>query len=208
MQDKKECPLCEVSEETIERLKEKPQSPKKKSSLGLKVIVSLLILGLAIFIFYQFFSGSAQEDIFFEGLGVGDLAPDFVSEDIYGNRIALSDFQNEKPVLLVFWATWCGYCAKELPDLKDFAQEYQDEIQTLVVPSGEIKETIKEYIAEKDINFLIVLDETREIWSSYLVRGTPSHFLIDSQREIVTLRPGLASREDLEIMTTMLTEFW
>ena len=54
----------------------------------------------------------------------------------------------------------------------------------------------------------MLLDENREIWNQYLVRGTPAHFLIDSQGKIVSLRPGLASREDLEIMLTMLTEFW
>lgn len=147
-------------------------------------------------------------DILPKGPEVGNLAPDFSSEDVYGNKISLSDFRGKKPVLLVFWATWCGYCAQELPDLKVFTQEHENEIQVLVLSSGENKETIKNYIQEKDVNFLMSLDEDRKIWNQYLIRGTPSHFLIDSSGEIVTLRPGLASREDLEIMMTMLTELW
>ena len=202
---------------------------QKKSPKKFKVIFLIFIIILGGFIFYQlaqsFFPGLIRGeslslrtivkdkggilDMFSpKGLGVGDLAPDFVAEDISGNKTALSDFKNKKPVLLVFWATWCGYCAKELPNLKGFAQDHQKEIQVIAVSSGESKETIKKYIQEKDINFLMLLDENRKIWNQYLVRGTPSHFLIDSSGKIAGIRPGLASREDLEIMMTMLTELW
>ena len=54
----------------------------------------------------------------------------------------------------------------------------------------------------------MLLDKDRTIWSNYLVRGTPSHFLIDSSGKIVTLRPSLVSKGDLEVMVTMLTELW
>lgn len=151
---------------------------------------------------------SILDKILPQGLEVGDLAPDFTSEDVYGNRLSLSGFRDEKPVLLVFWATWCGYCAKELPDLKAFTDEQQNEIQVIAVDSGESRETLKNYIQEKDINFLMLLDEDRKIWNRYFVRGTPSHFFVSSQGKIAALRPGLASKEDLEAMMIMLTELW
>lgn len=220
---KEKCPLCKVSEETIKRLKERPAkgsktAPPKKSSRKFKIWLLIFVFAAGGFVLYQLIGGenltreqsggeemSILDKLLPQSLEVGDLAPDFVSEDVYGNKISLSDFQ---PVLLVFWATWCGYCAKELPDLKNFTRDYQDKIQIIAVSSGESKETIKNYIKEKDVNFLMLLDENREVWNIYLVRGTPSHFLIDTGGKIVTLRPGLASREDLEIMTSMLTELW
>lgn len=196
--------------------------------MKLKVFFVIFIFVIAGFALYQFFlqppqpltrqenqtqseennKSSVLERLFPKALEVGDFAPDFVSEDVYGNKISLSDFRGKIPVLLVFWATWCGYCAKELPDLKAFTQEHQNEIQVIAVSSGEPKETIKDYIEKEDVNFLMVLDEDRKVWNTYLVRGTPSHFLVATSGKIVSLRPGLASREDLEIMTSMLTELW
>lgn len=141
-----------------------------------------------------------------QGLKVGDFVPDFIYQDVSGNRTALSDFRGKKPVLLIFWATWCGYCAQELPDLKTFTQEHQDKIQVIAVASGESKETVKDYIEKEEINFLMLLDEDRRIWNQYFIRGTPSHFLIGEDGKIISLRPGLALKENLETMLTMLKE--
>lgn len=148
--------------------------------------------------------GSILDIFASKALTVDDFAPDFVSKDAYENRVYLSDFQGKKPVLLIFWATWCGFCAKELPDLKAFTREYQNKIQVIAVASGESKETIQDYIQEKSVNFLILLDKDRKIWNQYFIRGTPSHFLIDKSGKIVALRPGLSSKENLEIMLTMM----
>lgn len=176
------------------------------------VLFLIFILILAGFAIYESFGKSLLGERITEenskSIKVGSLAPDFTLEDIDGNKITLSSFQNKKPVLLVFWATWCGYCAKELPDLKDFIEIHRNEIETLVISSGESKKTVEDYIEKKDINFTMLLDNTRDVWNSYLVRGTPSHFLIDSKGKIIALRPGLALKDNLEIMLSMLTELW
>lgn len=167
--------------------------------LGLLLLVIVIIAGT--FAVYKFSAvnnpSSNQEES-------KNRVLDFTSEDVDGNKISLSDFRGKKPILLVFWATWCGYCAKELPDLKVFTQKYQDKIKVMAVDSGEPKKTIRDYIQKEDANFLMLLDEDRKIWNQYFVRGTPSHFLIDKEGKVVTLRPGLASLDNLETMLTML----
>lgn len=139
-----------------------------------------------------------------EGPRIGALAPDFTALDLQGNKAALNDLISQKPVLLIFWATWCGYCAKELPDLKTFTKNRQNQIQVVTIASGEVKSTVNDYVKEKDVNFMMLLDEKKEIWNTYLVRGTPSHFLINKQGEIVTMLPGLASLDNLETMLKMV----
>lgn len=212
-----ECPLCEVSQETLEKLKEKGKESKKKRFFLKNPMIWFLIIvvvlgGLAFYKFFLNFSSTDQNQQSInqkiktdkEIMAIGEKAPDFVSEDVFGNKISLSDFRNKKPVLLVFWATWCGYCAQELPDLKIFTAKYKNEIQIIAVDSGESQKTIEDYIKEEDINFPVLLDEKREIWNQYSIRGTPSHFLIDKKGEIITLRPGLALLKDLETMLSML----
>lgn len=201
------CPLCETTKKVLNMLKPDKDSEikDKKSSRRIKMAFGFLIIILGLIGGYKILT---KENNLIQGQSINgqisSLAPDFASEDVFGNKVALSNFRGKKPVLLVFWATWCGQCAKELPDLKTFAGKYEDMIQVLAVDSGEPKETIKDYIQEKKINFLILLDEERKIWNQYLIRGTPSHFLIDKEGKIITLRPGLALLKDLEMMMTMI----
>ena len=214
------CPLCESSKEALEKLNsEQGIVNEQKPKLFRKGLIILGLAGLFVFSIYIFMSNfSAQapknnksaEVVVLQDMDekskpqINALAPDFATEDILGNEVILSDFRGKRPVLLVFWATWCGYCAKEKEDLKTFTSRYQDRIQILAVDSGEPKQTIQDYIKKENINFLILLDEQRKIWNQYLIRGTPSHFLIDKQGKIITMRPGLASLADLETMLSMI----
>lgn len=213
-EDKEGCPLCETTKEVVNNFDKIEKSSASSRKLGLLLLVIVITAGtFAVYKFSASFSSkSAQvngiseqtENRVIGGVEIGKIALDFTSEDVDGNKISLSDFRNKKPVLLVFWATWCGYCAKEKEDLKTFTQKYQNEIQVLAVDSSEPRAIIQDYIEKQDINFLMLLDENRKIWNQYLVRGTPSHFLIDKDGKIITMRPGLASLIDLETMLTML----
>lgn len=222
--EKENCPLCETTKETMNmpKIDKNSEIKGKKSFRKIKTIFWCLVIILGVIGGYKILSNfpltkSVTENNSIQGQSINTsgknekakpqinaLAPDFVSEDVFGNKVALSSFWDKKPVLLVFWATWCGYCAKEKEDLKTFTKKYQDKVQVLAVDSGEPRQVIKDYIEKEEINFLMLLDEQRKIWDQYSVRGTPAHFLIDKDGKIVTLRPGLASLTDLETMLTML----
>lgn len=210
------CVLCELTDEAVKNLSSSQtlRKPKKKTLFLFVSSLVLLIVMLVVAVFVidknsqssSSDSGLVSVDMnnLFKDPLLGSPAVDFVSTDLDGNEIRLSDFRGEKPVLLVFWATWCGFCAKELPDLKIFTDRHKEDLKIFAIASGETEDTIREYAKEKEINFSMLLDEKREIWNAYLIRGTPNHVLIDKDGNITILRPGLADLESLEIMLTML----
>lgn len=210
-QKNKECPLCEVSQETLGKLKEESKerplkkSNKKKKKILPKIFILIIILTLAGFVSYKFFSNfssrnqRAEEEVF-EEAEIGALAPGFTLEDTSGNKISLSDFRNKKPVLLVFWATWCKVCDDELPYLKDFYEVNKEEVEVFAIFGGEAKWAVKDYVKKHDIKFPALLDNKRTVWKKYLVRGTPAHFLINMDGKIIASIPGFATNFDLKMM--------
>lgn len=127
-------------------------------------------------------------------------AKNFTTTTVKNKKISLRKKLREAPVLLVFWATWCGVCKRELPILKKFQQIYGDEITVLTVASGESREVLQRYHDKYEINFPILLDTDRKIWNSYPVQGTPTHFLIDGSGKVIHHFPGLANLADLRSM--------
>lgn len=216
-QKEKECPLCQVDEETVKKLEQSGQSKKTEaakkkpfySSRWFIALICIALIALIVFAFkpinnfdWTFLSGESSLLIASEEEMV--YAPGFILKDIDGNEVASSDFLGRN-TLLVFWATWCGWCRKELPDLKDFAEEYKDQIKVLVIVSGESEELVREYAIQEEINFQILIDDGHSVWVDYGVRGTPSHFLIDDEGKIIASRPGYTSKDGLEMMASMIT---
>ncbi len=118
-----------------------------------------------------------------------DPAIDFTLKDLEGNDVSLSDFEG-KIVLLNFWATWCKFCDIEMPDLEKLYTENEG-IVVLGVNVGEDIDLVKEYVDEKNLSFPIVLDETTEIASDYLVSGLPTTYFIDENGMIYGVFPGM-----------------
>ncbi|TFZ41350.1 TlpA family protein disulfide reductase [Soehngenia longivitae] len=130
-----------------------------------------------------------------------DPAIDFTLKDLEGNDVSLSDFEG-KIVLLNFWATWCKFCDIEMPDLEKLYTENEG-ILVLGVNVGEDIDLVKEYVDEKNLSFPIVLDETTEIASDYLVSGLPTTYFIDENGMIYGVFPGMMT---YDMMTGFLED--
>ena len=130
-----------------------------------------------------------------------DPAPNFKLSDLEGHPISPADFHG-KVVLLTFWATWCGPCRAEVPDLIALQERYKDRLQIigLSVDDGPA-ESVKQFVKAKHINYRVAVapDELQDKFGG--VHGLPTVFLLDTSGRMVQRHVGLRDPAlyDLEI---------
>ncbi len=110
---------------------------------------------------------------------VGRLAPQFALRDPEGNVRRLSDFRGQV-VWINFWATWCGPCRRELPDIQRLAGEFRD--RDLVVLALNLQESAGKatsFWEELDLDLPILLDSDGDVAEQYRLVGLPNNFFID-----------------------------
>lgn len=136
-----------------------------------------------------------------------EAAPDFTVYDIDGNAYKLSDFRG-KPVILNFWATWCGYCQVEMPDFEEKFKQYGEDIHFIMlnVTDGaqETVETASSFIAEQGYTFPVYYDTDMAATSAYNTSGLPVTYFIDAEGNFVAWQQGMLTAETLQIGIDML----
>ena len=136
-----------------------------------------------------------------------NAAPNFTVYDIDGNPVMLSDFQG-KPVILNFWASWCGPCKAEMPDFEEAYQVYGQDIHFVIVNltegRSETLESASGYVAQMGYTFPVYYDTSMEAAYAYGVRSIPMTCFIDTDGIIVGGQVGMLSGEALEENITAL----
>ncbi len=125
-----------------------------------------------------------------EGTKVGNLAPDFQLPNLKGQVISLSGLRG-KPVLLNFWASWCGPCVFEMPFLQEIHEEWSDKgLVLLAVDIGESSSQVEEFIQSQGLTLPVLLDTKEEVARKYNIRGIPTTFFIDKDGIIQGVQIG------------------
>lgn len=111
----------------------------------------------------------------------GFLAPDMSLSTLDGERVRLSDLRG-KPVLINFWASWCGPCRAEMPHFQAvFEAHADDELVVLAVNQMEAPGTAADFVKEFGLTFPVLLDSQGDASEDYRVRGLPTSFFVDSE---------------------------
>ena len=126
-----------------------------------------------------------------EGLE-SNLAPDFTLNDINGKPLALSSLRG-KWVILDFWGSWCSWCIKGMPKMKEYYAKYQDKLEILGVDCNDTVEKWKAAVAKHEIPWLHVYwdkEKGDNPLEMYAVRGFPTKVVIDPEGKVAKVIVG------------------
>ena len=128
-------------------------------------------------------------------------APDFTVYDIDGNPHKLSDFRG-KPVLLNFWASWCGPCKSEMPEFQNYYEKYGEDVHFVIVNltdgAQETVESASAYIAREGYTFPVYYDTDMEGAYAYGVSAVPVSYFIDAEGYFAAWAQGALSADMLQ----------
>ena len=109
----------------------------------------------------------------------GFLAPDFTLTTLEGTRVRLSDLRG-KPVLINFWASWCGPCRAEMPHIQAAFEAHTDDgLIVLGVDQLESPPLVARFVNDFGLTFPIPLDSDGKVSTAYQARALPTSFFVD-----------------------------
>jgi thiol-disulfide isomerase/thioredoxin len=134
---------------------------------------------------------------------LGKPAPPLSLEDLSGKRVSLSDFKGH-PLVVNYWATYCGPCKFEMPWLETFSKKYAADgfdVIGVTFDSEVGKETISKDVQKLGVTYPILLSDAKAE-KDYLgdTDGLPISFYVDRTGKVIQVTMGLGSEDQLEAM--------
>ena len=154
-----------------------------------RIVSILLIIGA-----FTYFAMNLSKGV--TSTGLGEKALDFQLEDLDGKMRSLTDFQGEV-VVINFFATWCGPCVDEAPELEAFEQQYGDDVTLLIIDLGETRERVRKFIEKHNTTSIYLFDYQMDIKDQYGVTGQPETFVIDKEGVIREHYKGPLTKDEL-----------
>ena len=144
------------------------------------------------------------------GLGGGALlhrgtqqeqAPDFTVEDRSGEKVSLRSLRGS-PVIVNFWASWCGPCQAEMPEFEEAYKQYGDDIVFMMVNltdgRSDTRESADAVIAEGGYTFPVYYDTTGEAANAYGINAIPVTLFIDTHGKLLYQKTGMMDAAELQ----------
>jgi thiol-disulfide isomerase/thioredoxin len=125
-------------------------------------------------------------------------APAWTLPDVYAQIVASTNFAG-KVVLLNFWATWCGPCIAEIPDLISLQQQYRgDGLAIIGASTDDYPETVLGFMGTTPLNYQVVMSDSATEFAYGGISGIPTTFIISRQNLIMKKFVGSQSRSTFE----------
>jgi cytochrome c biogenesis protein CcmG/thiol:disulfide interchange protein DsbE len=140
------------------------------------------------------------------GARVGEPAPEFALADLDGNPVRLTDLRG-RPVVVNFWASWCGPCVEEFPLLERAAARHAGEELTIIgIVFRDNSEAARSFMAQMGASWQAVMDPGEAVADSYGIYGPPETFFIAPDGTVGGRQVGQLTAADLDRqLATILT---
>ncbi|MBP3454257.1 MAG: TlpA family protein disulfide reductase [Clostridia bacterium] len=136
-------------------------------------------------------------------------APDFTVYDVEGNAVSLSSMQG-KPVVVNFWASWCGPCKSEMPDFQKAYEQHGEAVHFMIVNMTdgmqETKEKAKAYVDKQGFTFPVYYDTDMDAAMTYGVSSIPATYFVAADGSLIARANGAISLATLEKGLSMIME--
>lgn len=136
----------------------------------------------------------------------GKKIPSVSVKDLKGNTINTSAFSNNgNPIVISFWATWCGPCKKELNTIAETYEEWQEEtgvkVIAISIDDARSASRVAPYVNSQSWEYEVYLDSNQDFKRAMNVNNVPHTFLIDGNGNIVWQHNNYTPGDEEELYT-------
>jgi peroxiredoxin len=124
-------------------------------------------------------------------------APAFDLQLLDGAEVTLANQWAERPVVLVFFESWCGVCREQQAAINDLVEDYRDIVLFLGIANLSGEEDLREYIEENDVAYPVGIDGSGKIWLRYAAEEPPLIALVSKGGQLLRGWPGGLEAEQL-----------
>lgn len=182
------------------------------SSFFIKVITALTVFGLICSFGLNVNSPWGMEKRAYaadtNAVKVGEEIPAFSLQGIDGKQYTVGHQQNQenqgivaqKPVWIHFWASWCGPCQSEAPDIEELTAEYKDRLDAYGINATmyDNEQDVKAFVEKYKLTFPVLKDEQGDIFKLFRGAALPTHVFIDGNGIVKEIKIGSLSKEQLQ----------
>ena len=142
-------------------------------------ILPILFLALFLLVPQISFASSAQ---------LGEQMVHFSLEDMNGNTIDMESIIGKKPVMLIFWASWCPTCKTESPEINKLVEKFTPKGMEFIGVNVGFNDSVKRaeaFIEKYKLNYPNIFDTKGEISAKYMIQGVPTIVVADKKGTIL-----------------------
>jgi cytochrome c biogenesis protein CcmG/thiol:disulfide interchange protein DsbE len=137
---------------------------------------------------------------------IGSVAPDFSLTDLDGNPVRLADLRG-RPVIVNFWASWCGPCVEEFPLLREVAEAHADDGLAIIgIVYQDRVESARSFMATHGGTWAAAMDPDDRVAQAYKIFAPPETYFIGRDGRIVARHIGQFTADSLEDKVAAIME--